>query len=126
MRSEYNLPLQIDEREVYNFVRHGKIPLPEAEFMNVQFHWGFGFIEFSDLKFVSTFNVYLTNQFHTTIAQSEGGGVNSLVEVTANSREENSQDSCTNYVQEFGLRTCAAGQQYLYTKGRGAREDWVN
>jgi hypothetical protein len=27
-----------------------------------------------------------------------------LVEVTMNSKEENSQDFCPNYVQEFGLR----------------------
>jgi hypothetical protein len=31
------------------------------------------------------------------------GGVNPLVEVTVNIKEENSEDFCPNYVQEFGL-----------------------
>jgi len=32
------------------------------------------------------------------------GELNPLVEVTVNSKEENSEDFCPNYVQEFGLR----------------------
>ncbi len=32
------------------------------------------------------------------------GGVNPFVEMTVNSKEENSYDFCPNYVQEFGLR----------------------
>ncbi len=44
-------------------------------------------------------NAYITNQFQTTFAP----GVNSLVDVTVNSKEENSSDFCPNYVQEFGL-----------------------
>jgi hypothetical protein len=52
---------------------------------------------------VSLYNVYITNQFQTTFAQ-RGGGVKSLVEVTMNSKEENSEDFFPNYLQEFGLR----------------------
>ncbi len=33
-----------------------------------------------------------------------GGRVNPSVEVTVNSKEENSEDFCTNYVQGFRLR----------------------
>jgi hypothetical protein len=33
----------------------------------------------------------------------EGGSKNPLVENTVNSKEENSQECCPNYVQEFGL-----------------------
>jgi hypothetical protein len=33
-----------------------------------------------------------------------GGGVKSISKVTVNSKEENSEDFCPNYVQEFGLR----------------------
>jgi hypothetical protein len=59
---------------------------------------------------VSVYNVYITNQFQTTFAQGgggvwEGGGLNQLVEVTVNSKEENSSDFCPNYVLEFGLRS---------------------
>jgi hypothetical protein len=32
-----------------------------------------------------------------------GGGFNPLVEVTVNSKEENSKDFCPNYVKEFDL-----------------------
>ncbi len=49
---------------------------------------------------------YLANQFQPTFARGGGrGGNNSFVGVTANSKEENSQDFCPNYVQEFGLWT---------------------
>jgi hypothetical protein len=54
--------------------------------------WTYNFIEVSGSLSSQTWSFreqcYRTNQFHTTIAQSEGGGVNSLVEVTANSSEE--------------------------------------
>ncbi len=43
---------------------------------------------------VSIYNVCITNQFQTTVA---------LV-VAVNSKEENSQDFCPNYFQEFGLK----------------------
>jgi hypothetical protein len=36
------------------------------------------------------YNVDIINQFKTTFAQRGGGGVNSLVEVTVNIKEENS------------------------------------
>jgi hypothetical protein len=39
---------------------------------------------------VSIYNVYITNQFHTTVAQGERGKLNPLVEVTVNSKEGNS------------------------------------
>ncbi len=35
------------------------------------------------------YNVYITNQFHTTLAQG-GEGVKSVVEATVNSKEDNS------------------------------------
>jgi hypothetical protein len=48
---------------------------------------------------------YIINLFQPTFAQGGGrGGVNPVVEVTVNSEEENSEDFCPDYVQEFGLR----------------------
>ncbi len=44
---------------------------------------------------VSGHNLDITNQFQTIFTL--------LVEVTVNSKEENSEDFCSNYVQEFGL-----------------------
>jgi hypothetical protein len=44
---------------------------------------------------VSVYNVYIINQFQSTVLKG-GGGVKSLIEVTVN---------CPNYVQEFGLWT---------------------
>jgi hypothetical protein len=44
----------------------------------------------------------LQNQFQPTFSRWRGGGGNPLVEVTVNSKEENSYDFCPNYVQEFG------------------------
>ncbi len=42
------------------------------------------------------YNVYVQNQFQTTFAQL---GVKSvIVEVTVNSKQENSEDLCPNYV----------------------------
>ncbi len=80
--------------------------ITEAEFMNVKFRWGFWayFWEFSGLRFPYTMFTY-TSQFQTSFAQGGGReGGNSLVELTENSKEENSC-FCPNYVQEFGLCT---------------------
>ncbi len=58
--------------------------------MNVQF---VNFVEVSghNLKLeVFVYKVYITNQFQTTFARGGGGGVIPLVEVTVNSKEENS------------------------------------
>jgi hypothetical protein len=49
---------------------------------------------------VTVYTVKIKNQFQPTFAQR--GGVKSA-EVTVNSKEENSQDFCLNYVQEFGF-----------------------
>jgi hypothetical protein len=53
---------------------------------------------------VSVYNVYITNQFQTTFG-SGGRGEKPLEEVTVNSKEENSEDFCPNYVQESGIST---------------------
>ncbi len=45
----------------------------------------------------------LQTSFQTTFAQGGAGEYNPLVEMTVNSKEENCQDFCPNYVQEFGL-----------------------
>ncbi len=78
--------------------------------------WTYNFIEVSgvsghNLKSSQTWgilqNVNITNQFRTTSAREGGGGrkeENRIVEVTVNSKEENSSDFWPNYVQEFGLR----------------------
>ncbi len=42
--------------------------------------------------------------FKPRLLNGGGGGGNLLVEVTVNTKEENSDDFFTNYVQEFGLR----------------------
>ncbi len=53
---------------------------------------------------VSIYNVNINNRFQTTFPQGGRGRViNPLVEVTMNSKEENSQEFCLNYVKEFGL-----------------------
>jgi hypothetical protein len=49
----------------------------------------------------SGYNVNITNQFQTTFAQGVGG----VKSATVNSKEENSQDFCPDYIQEFGLST---------------------
>jgi hypothetical protein len=54
---------------------------------------------------VSTYNLYISNQFQTTFARGGGGGLKTVVEVTVNSKGEDCKDFCPNYVQEFGLRT---------------------
>ncbi len=51
---------------------------------------------------VSVYDVNITNQIQTTFVPG-GGGIKSVVEVIVNSKKENSQDFCPNYVQEFGL-----------------------
>ncbi len=49
---------------------------------------------------VSVKNVDITNQSQTTFAQGEEWESNLLAEVTLNSKEENSEDLCPNYVQD--------------------------
>ncbi len=45
-----------------------------------------------------------TNQFQTTFARAEEGkNPIVIIEVTVNSKEENSEDFCPNYVQGFSL-----------------------
>ncbi len=70
---------------------------PKAEFMNVQFCWGFPGKILRVLRLVvSVYNVYIN-------ARGREGDYNLILEVTVNSKEENSKDFCPNYVQEFGL-----------------------
>jgi hypothetical protein len=54
---------------------------------------------------VSLYNVYISNQFQPLFFKGGrgGGGYNLLVEVTVNSKEENSKGFCPNYILEFGL-----------------------
>ncbi len=59
---------------------------------------------------VFVYNFYITDLFQSIFAQGGGGGVNPLVEVTMNSKEENSHDFCPNYVQESGLWCLSASQ----------------
>jgi hypothetical protein len=48
-----------------------------------------------------------------------GRGVKSLVELTVNSKEENSEDFCPNYIQEFGLCTMqSAGEHSRFCNTR--------
>jgi hypothetical protein len=47
----------------------------------------------------------------------KGGSRNPLVEVTVNSKEENSEDFCPNYVQEF--RHLENGRHNIHTVGLG-------
>ncbi len=71
--------------------------------MNVQIPWGFWAQswEFSYLRFPYTM---FTNKFQTIFAFAPGeGGVNQLVEVTVNSKKENTYDFCSSYIQAFGL-----------------------
>ncbi len=69
--------------------------------------WTYNFVEVSrhnpesfQTFEVSLYNFYITNQFQT--------GVNPFVEVTVNSKEENSSDFCPHYVHEFGLNSVAS------------------
>ncbi len=50
------------------------ISYTEAEFMNIQFRWGFCIILRVLRLEVSVHNVYITNQFQTTFARGGGGG----------------------------------------------------
>jgi hypothetical protein len=59
----------------------------------------------------------VANQFQTTFAQGKGGGVKSVGEVTVDSKEENSEHFCPNYVQEFGL--CIASHLPIICKTGG-------
>ncbi len=43
--------------------------------------------------------------FKPLLLKGGGGGVNPLIEVTVNSKEENFSAFCPNFVQEFGLCT---------------------
>jgi hypothetical protein len=42
-----------------------------------------------------------------------GGGENPFIEVTVNSKEENSEDFYFNYVQEFSLSTAQFTKKYM-------------
>ena len=46
--------------------------------------------------------------------------LNPLVEATVNSKEENSQDFCPNYVQEFGLSTMPHSLRETLTSGQAS------
>ncbi len=81
---------------------------PDAEFMNVQFHFevsGYN-LEMRFLRLeVSVHNFHITNQFCSRRGVSKNPlVVRRAVEVTLNRKEENSQGFCPIYVQEFGLR----------------------
>jgi hypothetical protein len=55
---------------------------------------------------VSVYNVYITNYSFKKIFLKRGGvGLKSVVEVTVNNKEENSEYFCPNYVHEFGFST---------------------
>ncbi len=60
-------PLQSSALSYYN----EQMMRPEAIFMNVQF---LGIILGVIRLEVAVYNVYITNQFHTTFAQGGGGG----------------------------------------------------
>jgi len=47
--------------------------------------------------------ITLHPSFKLLLLKERGEGVNPLVEVTVNSKKENSEDFCPNYVQEFWL-----------------------
>jgi hypothetical protein len=54
---------------------------------------------------VAVYKVCIKNQFlFQPLLLKGGGGGNPLVEVTVNSKEENSENFCPNYVQEFGRK----------------------
>ncbi len=57
---------------------------------------------FSDMRFP-----------YTMFTLQTGGGIISLVQVTLNSKEENSEDMCPNYANEFGLRTALTTSRVL-------------
>ncbi len=103
--------------------------ISEAEFMNVQFRWGFLALswEFSDLRFLHGFikpygkgHVFLsgfppfsfTAYSNWTVEPVKGcvslkkyKSQGKAVEVTVNRKEENSEDFCLDFVQEFGLNS---------------------
>ncbi len=62
------------------YITQGWCDCTEAEFMNVQFHWGFLGLILRVLRLeVSLHSVYIINQFQTTFAQGGGGGVKSVI-----------------------------------------------
>ncbi len=72
--------------------------------------WTHNFVEVSGHNFLSSqtwgFCIQSLNYKPVSIhfcCGGRGGGVKSVVEVTVNSKEENSKDFCPNYAQEFGL-----------------------
>ncbi len=60
---------------------------------------------------VSAYNVYITNPFQPTFAQ-RGEGIKSF----SRGEEDNSEDFCPNYVQEFGLRCILCNVHMLYVR----------
>ncbi len=76
---------------------------PEAEFINVQFCWSFWAESWEYLGLRLPYEMFTIQTSFKQLLLTEGGGVNPLVEVTENSKKENSGDFCPNYVQEFGL-----------------------
>ena len=78
--------------------------------MNVNFCWGSSIILRVLRLEVFVYNFYITDLFQAIFAQGGGGEENLLVEMTVNSKEENSQDICPNYVQESGLWCLSASQ----------------
>jgi hypothetical protein len=74
--------------------------------MNVQFFAEFlGIILRVPRLVVYIYQFFVTNQLKITFAQGEREEKNPLVEMTLNSKEENSEDCCPYYVQEFCLCT---------------------
>jgi hypothetical protein len=57
---------------------------------------------------VSVYNVYITKVSNHFGSRGGERGVNPLVEVTVNSKEEYSEGFCPNYVKKFDLRGFSA------------------
>ncbi len=60
-----------------------------------------------------------------TLEASYESLVNPLVEVTVNSKEENSSDFCLNYVQEFSLDTVQYGRIPLQSTINPCKQDTI-
>jgi hypothetical protein len=67
------------------------------------------FLFFLSVRLPYTMFTYITNEFQTTFCSRGEYIYIPLVEVTVNSKEENSEDFCSNYGQEFGL---GLGREY--------------